>query len=203
MRSAQDRAADAPGRAAGPATATRLAAGQGLAGTRRCPAQHPGPPVSGGGSEPEVGGGLHLCQRLMADQGITCSMSRSGNVWDNAAMESYFSSLKTERLARKIYRTCDAARARCSTTSSGSTTRRDATRRSAISAPWRSSAWPVQAKPVSIEPAAGHASPPRVPPPSGWRPFVWHCQTRAPGDRPWQAHQVPAGPHPGIVPSPG
>jgi putative transposase len=50
-------------------------------------------------------------QRLMADHGVTCSMSRSGNVWDNAAMESFFSSLKTERLARKIYRTRDAARA--------------------------------------------------------------------------------------------
>jgi len=24
-------------------------------------------------------------QRLMADSGIVCSMSRSGNVWDNAA----------------------------------------------------------------------------------------------------------------------
>jgi putative transposase len=48
-------------------------------------------------------------QRLMADHGVTCSMSRSGNVWDNAAMESFFSSLKTERLARKIYRTRDAA----------------------------------------------------------------------------------------------
>ncbi len=50
-------------------------------------------------------------QRLMADQGITCSMSRSGNVWDNAAMESFFSSLKTERIARKVYRTRDDARA--------------------------------------------------------------------------------------------
>ena len=39
-------------------------------------------------------------QRLMADHGVTCSMSRSGNVWDNAAMESFFSSLKTERTAR-------------------------------------------------------------------------------------------------------
>ncbi|NKE46314.1 IS3 family transposase [Roseomonas frigidaquae] len=48
-------------------------------------------------------------QRLMADHGVTCSMSRSGDVWDNAAMESFFSSLKTERLARKIYRTRDAA----------------------------------------------------------------------------------------------
>ena len=33
-------------------------------------------------------------QRLMADHGVICSMSRSGNVWDNAAMESFFSSLK-------------------------------------------------------------------------------------------------------------
>ncbi|MCA1835707.1 MAG: IS3 family transposase [Actinobacteria bacterium] len=50
-------------------------------------------------------------QRLMADNGVVCSMSRSGNVWDNAAMESFFSSLKTERVARKMYRTRDEARA--------------------------------------------------------------------------------------------
>ena len=50
-------------------------------------------------------------QRLLADHGITCSMSRSGNCWDNAAMESFFSSLKTERTARKTYRTRDEARA--------------------------------------------------------------------------------------------
>jgi len=50
-------------------------------------------------------------QRLMADHGVTCSMSRSGNCWDNAAMESFFSSLKTERTARKTYRTRDDARA--------------------------------------------------------------------------------------------
>ena len=31
--------------------------------------------------------------------------------WDNAAMESFFSSLKTERTARKMYRTRDDARA--------------------------------------------------------------------------------------------
>jgi putative transposase len=40
-----------------------------------------------------------------------CSMSRSGNVWDNAAMESIFSSLKTERTGRKTYRTRDEAKA--------------------------------------------------------------------------------------------
>jgi putative transposase len=50
-------------------------------------------------------------QKLMADNGVACSMSRSGNVWDNAAMESFFSSLKTERTARKVYRTRNQARA--------------------------------------------------------------------------------------------
>lgn len=50
-------------------------------------------------------------QRLMADNGITCSMSRSGNVWDNAAMESFFSSLKTERIGNKVYRTRVQAKA--------------------------------------------------------------------------------------------
>ena len=50
-------------------------------------------------------------QRLLAENGITCSMSRAGNVWDNSAMESFFSSLKTERTNRKVYRTRDEARA--------------------------------------------------------------------------------------------
>jgi putative transposase len=43
-------------------------------------------------------------QRLMADQRRLLD-ERSGNVWHNAAMESFFSSLKTERTARKLYRT--------------------------------------------------------------------------------------------------
>jgi putative transposase len=50
-------------------------------------------------------------QQLMADNGVVCSMSRSGNVWDNAAMESFFSSLKTERISRKVYRSRNEARA--------------------------------------------------------------------------------------------
>ncbi len=33
-------------------------------------------------------------QHLLADNGITCSMSRAGNVWDNSAVERFFSSLK-------------------------------------------------------------------------------------------------------------
>ena len=47
----------------------------------------------------------------MADHDVVCSMSRSGNVWDNAAVESFFFSLKTERTARKTYRTRDRAKA--------------------------------------------------------------------------------------------
>ena len=43
--------------------------------------------------------------------GFTARPWRSGNVWDNAAMESFFSSLKVERVAGKIYRTRDQARA--------------------------------------------------------------------------------------------
>src|SRR6478672_4779860 len=50
-------------------------------------------------------------QRLMADHGVVCSMSRSGNVWDNAAMESFFSSLKIERTTRRMYQTRDDAKA--------------------------------------------------------------------------------------------
>jgi putative transposase len=50
-------------------------------------------------------------QYLLADNGITCSMNRAGNVWDNSAMESFFSSLKTERTAHKVYRARDEARA--------------------------------------------------------------------------------------------
>ncbi len=50
-------------------------------------------------------------QRLLAEQGITCSMSKSGDVWDNSAMESFFSSLKIERVHRKHYQTREQAKA--------------------------------------------------------------------------------------------
>ena len=69
----------------------------------------------------------------MADNGVVCSMSCSGNVWDNAAMESFFSSLKTERIGKKVYRTRDAPGQTCSITSSASTTSSVVTRRSATS----------------------------------------------------------------------
>jgi transposase InsO family protein len=74
--------------------------------------------VDAGESNAEVGRQLgmelstvahHLA--LHKEQGITCNMSRAGEVWDNSAMESFFSSMKTERSARKVYRTRAQARA--------------------------------------------------------------------------------------------
>lgn len=49
-------------------------------------------------------------QRLLKEQGITCTMSRAGEAWNNSAMDSFFSSLKTERTARTVYRTREQAR---------------------------------------------------------------------------------------------
>jgi putative transposase len=49
-------------------------------------------------------------QKSLDEQGITCRMSRAGEVWENSAMESFFSSLKTERTARTVYRTRGQAR---------------------------------------------------------------------------------------------
>jgi putative transposase len=49
-------------------------------------------------------------QALLREQGIPYSMSRAGEVWDNSAMESFFSSLTTEKTSRKVYRTRTQAR---------------------------------------------------------------------------------------------
>jgi putative transposase len=40
--------------------------------------------------------------KLLDEQGITCGMRRTGEVWDNSAMESVFSSLNTEHKAWKV-----------------------------------------------------------------------------------------------------
>jgi putative transposase len=50
-------------------------------------------------------------QQLLDELGIQCSMSRSGNCWDNAVVESFFASMKTERTDRRQYATRDEARA--------------------------------------------------------------------------------------------
>jgi transposase InsO family protein len=50
-------------------------------------------------------------QRLLQRHGITCSMSRRGDCWDNAPMESFFASLKKELIHQEDYQTRAEARA--------------------------------------------------------------------------------------------
>ena len=47
----------------------------------------------------------HEYRRLAADFGVIMSMSRKGNAWDNAAMESFFKTLKVERIYQVRYDT--------------------------------------------------------------------------------------------------
>ena len=49
-------------------------------------------------------------QRELARHGIRCSMSRRGNCWDNAPMESFFASLKKELVHHEKYATRAEAR---------------------------------------------------------------------------------------------
>ena len=49
--------------------------------------------------------------RLCRDNNLELSMSRRGNCWDNAVAESFFSSLKKERIRKQIYRTRELAKA--------------------------------------------------------------------------------------------
>ncbi len=48
-------------------------------------------------------------QNKLAEYGMICSMSRKANCWDNAPSESWFNSLKNERVHGTRYETRDAA----------------------------------------------------------------------------------------------
>jgi transposase InsO family protein len=50
-------------------------------------------------------------QRRLREERIECSMSRRGDCWDNAAMESFFASLKKELVHDEDYATRDQAKA--------------------------------------------------------------------------------------------
>jgi transposase InsO family protein len=50
-------------------------------------------------------------QQLLESKGMIPSMSRCGDCWDNAAMESFWATLKTELVNHEEYATHDAARA--------------------------------------------------------------------------------------------
>lgn len=49
-------------------------------------------------------------QQKLKGFGVLCSMSRKGNCWDNAPMESFFHSLKTECVDFEDYKTRAEAR---------------------------------------------------------------------------------------------
>ena len=48
-------------------------------------------------------------REALDDAGISCSMSRRGNCWDNAVAESFFATLKREHVYRKIFLTREDA----------------------------------------------------------------------------------------------
>lgn len=50
-------------------------------------------------------------QSALEKHGLTCSMSRKGNCWDNAVMESFFSRLKVELIYAENYKKVEEARA--------------------------------------------------------------------------------------------
>lgn len=52
----------------------------------------------------------HKFNRLLKANKMLSSMSRKGDPWDNAVAESFFKSLKTERICWRHYRTRDEAR---------------------------------------------------------------------------------------------
>ena len=53
----------------------------------------------------------HAFQSRLKEYGMIASMSRKGNCWDNAPTESFFNSLKNERVHGTRYRTKDEAKA--------------------------------------------------------------------------------------------
>jgi transposase InsO family protein len=53
----------------------------------------------------------HRYQEQLHQQGIVCSMSRRGNCWDNAPVESFFATLKKELVHRENYHTREEAKA--------------------------------------------------------------------------------------------
>ena len=52
----------------------------------------------------------HAYQQLLKEHGMICSMSRKGNCWDNAPMESFFGTLKKELIHQHNFRSRREAR---------------------------------------------------------------------------------------------
>jgi putative transposase len=94
-------------------------------------------------------------QRLMT-LGIRCSMSRPGNCWDNAVVESFFATLKTELLPGRQYLTHEQARMEIFAYLEGFYNRAAVIPRWAISALWSSNTGRLSHPAVSIKPGEDH-----------------------------------------------
>ena len=80
---------------------------------RACPRHVAGEPDTHGRAPAPLGSRQPVrrdaVQHLLATHGITASMSRTGNCWDKACVESVFGPLKRERIYHRQYRTRDEA----------------------------------------------------------------------------------------------
>jgi transposase InsO family protein len=106
-------------RIVGFATADHLRAELPIAALRQAIKQrHPNPSGCGGGcgrlmhhSDRGVQYACRDYQQILTEHDIECSMSRRGDCYDNAAMESFFKTLKAELIHHQQYRTKQEANA--------------------------------------------------------------------------------------------
>jgi transposase InsO family protein len=92
-------------------------------------------------------------RKVLGAAGMIQSMSRKGNCWDNAPMESFFGTLKTELVHQACYPTRIPPGATCSPTSKDTTIVSGFIPPSGISPPNRQSAKPLN--PVSTKSGEG------------------------------------------------
>ena len=102
--------------------------------------------------------GAMAYQQRLATRGIQCSMSRPGNCWDNAVVESFFATLKTELLVDGAPRIRPGRKPapRSLNMWRGFTIGPVVIPRWAISALWNSNGGPLSQPAVSTEPGEVH-----------------------------------------------
>lgn len=88
----------------------------------------------------------------LATRDITRGMSRRGNCYDNAVVESFFSTLKNDLVHHQTYHTRDETSREIFAFMEGSIIARGSIRASAISARWSSNDGSVGLNPVSAKP---------------------------------------------------
>src|SRR5205814_8342171 len=90
--------------------------------------------------------GSDAWRRFCRSNHLEPSMSRKGNCWDNAVAESFFSSLKKERIKKQIYKNRELAIAevkqRHSRITRSATSSSPARLRTLVAPPWRRN-WPA------------------------------------------------------------